>query len=102
MISGARALRPAEQTVRLADRHVVYARLATAHQAVVIKLPLLITVGSVPVVGIVVPFVLEADSNTVVMECPELLDQPVAQFARPFPAQEAYDGGTSLEEFRAI
>src|SRR5580693_2173939 len=99
MLRGARTLRPAKQSIRLADRHVVDAGLAPLHQPFGVELPLLIAMGTVPVAGIVAPFILETDRDTRVVEGPQLLDQPVFQLPRPFPLQECNNRRAPAKEF---
>ena len=96
------ALRPTEQPVGRADRHIVDAGLAPAHQTLGVEFPLLVAVRAVPVAGVVAPFVLEAHRDAVAVERPELLDQAVLQLARPLPPQERDDGRRALEELRAV
>src|SRR3954452_18470976 len=102
MIRWAGAERPAEQPVALADRPVVYARLAAAHQPRRIELPLLVAVRPIPVLGIVVPFILETHGDTVVGDRPEFLDQAVIEFPGPFAPQELNDRRPALKKFGAI
>jgi hypothetical protein len=92
MICRARAERPMEPPVRLPDRHVVDAGFASAHQALAIKLPLLVAVGAKPVPRIVMPFVLEANGDAVVGDGPEFLDQAVIELSGPFTPQERNRG----------
>ncbi len=50
----------------------------------------------------VVPFILEANRNTVIRVSPKLFHQTVIKFSRPFAAQELFDGFASLKKFAAV
>src|SRR5262245_56497245 len=102
MVNRSRALRPAEFARGLGDRQVVDAGIAQAHQPLVIKLPILVTIGAQPVAGIVVPFIVEAHGDAIVGKSPQLLDQSIVELARPFAAQERLDLGAPHREFGAI
>ena len=60
--------RPMKQSIRLLDGEVVDAGVAMNHQTVVVELPVLISVRSIPVVRIVVRLVGEAHRNPVTGE----------------------------------
>ena len=57
----------------------------------VVELPVLVAVGAKPVPGVVVPLVGESHRDPVVVERPQLLDQPVVQLLGPLPGQERDD-----------
>jgi hypothetical protein len=79
MIRGAQLRRrPPETALAFADRHIIDAGFAAAHQAVLVEFPLLIAVGAEPLSGVVMPFVLETHGDEIAVERPEILDQPVA------------------------
>ena len=75
--------RPVIRSFGLLDRQIIDAGDPEAHQAVHVEFPIFIAIAAKPVAAIVVPFVGEADSDTVVPKCPELLDQPVVELAIP-------------------
>src|SRR5687767_1180976 len=102
MVVRARAERPEKFALACLDAHIVDARLATAHQARLVELPLLIAVGAVPVATVVAPFIGETHGNPIVRECPDLLDQPVVHLALPFASEELGNGGTAGEELRPV
>src|SRR6476660_9490266 len=58
---------PAEAAIFFRNLDVVDAGLAPAHQAVLVELPLLVAVGAVPLAGGIMPFVLEAHRDPVVV-----------------------------------
>ena len=55
---------------RFLNGQVVDAGDAAVHETVVAELPVFVAVGAEPVVGVVVPFVGEADGDAVVVEGP--------------------------------
>ena len=63
---------PAELSLRFLDRQVVYAGEAAFHVAGLVKLPILVAVGAIPLAGIVVPFVFEPHGDAVVAERPQV------------------------------
>lgn len=91
MVGGAWSGRPVETPVCRADRHIVNAGFAPAHQTVFVKLPLLVAVGPKPVDGVVMPLVLESNGDSVVMESPKLFDQPVIELSGPLAAKKLDD-----------
>src|SRR6266478_796864 len=102
-IRGPRAwCRPAEAAVFFSDRHIVDAGFAPAHQAVFIELPLLVAVGAVPLPGIVMPFILKAHCDVIVVERPEILDQAILMLPCPFAGEERDDRGAAFKEFGAV
>ena len=81
--------------VFLGDRVIVDAGLAPAHQPVLVEFPLLVAVGTMPLPGSVVPFVLKAHRDAVVVERPEILDQAILVLLRPFAGEEFNDRGAA-------
>src|SRR5690242_13281185 len=92
---GARA---EDATIGLGDRHVVDARLAASHIALLVELPLLVAVAAPPLPGGVPALVLEAHGDPVGGERPQVLAQRVVALALPLAAQELDDRGTAGEE----
>ena len=62
--------RPVILALRLGDRLVVDAGVAVDHQAVVVEFPVFVAVAAVPLAGVVVPFVGEADGDAMAAEGP--------------------------------
>src|ERR1700676_2189514 len=93
---------PVEAAVFFRNRNIVDAGFAPAHQAVFVELPLLVAVGAVPLPSIVMPFVLKAHGNAIAIERPEILDQAVVEFPRPFACEKRNDRGAALEKFGAV
>ena len=73
------------------DRHVVDARLAPAHQPVLVELPQLVAVAAKPPSLGIVALVLEAHRDPVLVKGPEALAQRVVQFALPLGGEELDD-----------
>jgi hypothetical protein len=48
------------------------------------------------------PLILKAHRDAVAVEGPQILDQAVVEFLRPFPGEEGNDRGAALEKFRAV
>src|ERR1700685_2695260 len=84
------------------DGEIIDAGKAPAHQPFIVELPVLVTVTAKPVAAVVVPFIGKPDGNTVVTEGPELLAQPMVDFASPLAHQESVDRLPALEKFRAV
>src|SRR5579872_4781747 len=103
MIRRARSWRlPQELAIFGEDGNVVDAGLAATHVAVLVELPLLVAVSAEPIAGIVVPLVLEAHSDVILVECPELFDQAIVEFLGPLAPQKRDDRLASLKELGAI
>src|SRR5262249_20048692 len=86
----------------LTDRLVVDARVTHAHQPVGIELPVLVAERAKPVSGVIVPLVSEADSDAIVTERPQLLDEPIVQLPVPLASKERDNGFSAHEELRAV
>ncbi|MFK4642342.1 hypothetical protein ABIF96_000916 [Bradyrhizobium ottawaense] len=84
--------------VLLRNGDVVDRRFAALHQPVLVELPLLIAVGAIPLAARVVPFVLEAHGDAVLVEGPEVLDQAVVLLLLPFAGEERDDGLAALQD----
>src|SRR3954471_21993432 len=91
-----------DPALALVDSVVVDARVAPAHVAEVVELPVLVAVAAPPLAVGVVGLVLEPDRDPVLVEAPQLLAQPVVELARPLAAQEVADGVAAGEELVAI
>src|SRR5262249_42562992 len=50
----------------------------------------------------IVPLILEAHCDAIAVERPEVLDQAIVEFVRPFAREEGDDRRAALEELRAI
>src|ERR1700674_5437378 len=93
---------PVILALHLLDRHIVDGSKPQAHQPVLIELPILISIGAKPIPGVIVPFIGKAHGDTVSLERPKLLDQPIIQLLRPFASEKRDDFLPSVHEFRAV
>src|ERR1700744_2837572 len=91
-----------ETAILLGDRDIVDAGFAAAHQAVLVEFPLLVAVGPIPLSGAVMPFVLKAYRDAVLIEPPEVLDQAIVVLLGPFALEKGNDRRPALENFRAV
>src|SRR5262245_54376013 len=89
-------------SVFLTNRQIIYGRMTRRHQAVFIELPILIAVGSKPVSRIVMTFVSEANGDPVVLKGPQLLDQSIVEFLRPFAPKKVDNLIPADDEFRSV
>ena len=83
MIVGAATQRPMIFAILLADGQIIDRRMARGRKAVLVKLPVLVAIGTKPVAQVVMPFIGEADGDAIVAKCPQFLDQTVIKLARP-------------------
>src|SRR6185312_5027464 len=88
--------------VLLGDADVVDAGLASAHQAVLVELPLFVAIGAMPPAVGVMPLVLKAHRDAVAIEGPDVLDQAIVQLGGPFALEESHDRRAAFNDFRAI
>src|SRR5262249_43130584 len=65
VVVGSSTQRPEELALFRPDGQVIDAREAAHHEPLLIEFPVLVTVGAVPVAGIVMPLVSEAHADTV-------------------------------------
>src|SRR6266480_228759 len=84
--------------LRLFNRQVINGCKPKLHQAIAIKLPVLVAIRAEPVSGVIVPFVSEPHGDAVFVVSPELFDQPVVEFFGPLAFQELHDLGPSSRE----
>ena len=91
MVIRAAPERPVIFTFAFTNRQIVDAGMANGHKAVILKLPVFVTVRPKPVAGIVMPLVGEANRNPVAGKGPQLFDQPVIKLARPLAGQKRDD-----------
>jgi hypothetical protein len=77
VVVGAAAEGPVELSIRFFDRQIVDAGVAMVHETVFVELPVFVAVGAVPVAGVVVTLVGEADGDACAVEGPELFDEAI-------------------------
>src|SRR5215208_6480064 len=93
---------PAELAFRFLYLVIVDRGVATAHQAVLVELPQLITVATPPLPILVVRLVLELDRDAIICEAPEVLFESVVELASPLALQEVADCLAALEELVTV
>src|SRR5215471_5709769 len=86
----------------LFDWQIVNASDPSPHQALRVKLPILVSVTAEPMTGIVVPFIGKAHSDPIVAESPHLLNEPIIELAIPFAGEECLDFLAPMNEFGAV
>ena len=99
--SGKRGV-PMKLAIGFLDRQIVDARVAVMHQSGLVELPVLVSVGTIPVAEIIMPFVGEAHRDPAPVESPQFLYQPVVQLPLPFAGKEIDDCRATLGKLRAI
>ena len=72
------------------------------HEAVRAELPILVSVGTEPGSGSVVPFISEAHGDAAAIEGPQFLNEPVFEFLLPFAGEEFDDRWPALNELGAV
>src|SRR5437667_11019588 len=80
---------PKEFAVGFGDSNVVGAGFPASHQAAFVELPQLVAIAAMPLAGRVVPFVLKAYRDPVVGVCPQVLHEPVIEFAVPLTGKQS-------------
>jgi hypothetical protein len=102
MVNWTASKRPVILTIRLFNGKIVDARKPQPHQTVVIEFPILVAVRAKPISRVIVPLVCKPHSYSIVREGPELFDEPVIQFFRPFAREKGNDLWPSIHKFRAV
>src|SRR5258708_20873515 len=102
MAVGATAERPVVFSVALLDRKIIDACDTQAHQAKVVKLPVLVAIAAEPIPAVIVPFIGKTDGDPFRVEGPHFLNQPVVQFADPFSCQKCFNRLASLQAFGTV
>lgn len=68
---------PVELALHFLDRHIVDGGVPMVHEAVRAELPILVSVGTEPGSGSVVPFISEAHGDAAAIKGPQFLNEPV-------------------------
>ena len=102
MVVGTAAERPVELALGFFDGEIVDAGVAVVHDAVFVELPVFVSVGAVPVAGVVVALVGEADGDAGSVEGPELFDEAIVELAAPFSGEEFDDLFAAVDELGAV
>ena len=93
---------PVKLSVFPANWQVIDARMTHRHQAVCIKLPVLIAERAKPVSRIVMPFIREANGDPIALKRPKFLDQSVIELPRPFALQKTHDLLSANDELGSV
>jgi len=93
---------PVVLPLRLRNRQIVDACKSNSHEAVAVELPILITIGAIPVAGIVVRLVGESHGDAVFGERPKLFNQTIVELSRPLAPKKRDNGLAAIDELRAI
>ena len=83
MIIGAAPWWPMILAFALLNWQVIYAGNASLHEPLLIKLPIFVAIGTVPLAGVVMPLVGKAHGYSIPMKRPKFFDEPVIQFFVP-------------------
>src|SRR2546423_15055856 len=88
--------------VRLLDRQVVDGGKPKSHQAIAIKFPVLVAIGTEPISRVIMPFIGEPHGDAVCVISPKLFDQPGVKFLGPLAFQKLNDFGSSIRGLRGV
>ena len=102
VVVGAAAEGPVEFAIGFFDREVVDASVAVVHDAIWIEFPVLVSVGAVPIAGVVMALIGETDGDASSVEGPELFDQAVVEFATPFSGEECDNLFATVDELGPV
>lgn len=102
MVIGSTPKQPVKFAVGSCYGMFVDAGDAAAHQAVGVRLPIFVAIGTVPLAAVVAIFIGEAHRDTVASMRPNLLDQAIFELAGPFARQKRLDLAAALDKLRAI
>jgi hypothetical protein len=80
------------------NREIIDGSEPPKHKPVFVELPIFIAIRAIPLPGIVVPFIREANGEPVPIKGPQLLDETIVEFFRPLPLQESDDVGSPIEK----
>src|SRR5262245_11058396 len=67
-----------------------------------VEFPLLVAIGAMPLAAGIVPLILKAHGNAVVVKSPKVLDQAIVELFCPFAGEKGLYRLTSSEKFRAV
>jgi len=82
--------------------NIINTRIALLHQTILIKLPILITISSIPLIIIIKIFVLKTYSYPIIIKTPQLFLQFVSILFSPFLLQKIYDLGSTMQKYISI
>src|SRR3990172_9720073 len=102
MIIGAAAWRPMVLALACGNGQIVDAGDAPLHEPVLVKFPVLITIGAVPIAGVVMPLIGKTHGYPIAMKRPKLLDETIIQLPVPFPGEELNDSLAARHELGTV
>src|SRR6266545_2202098 len=88
--------------LRFLDWQVINGCKPKSHQAIAIKLPVLVAIGAEPISRVIMPFVREPHGDAVCVVSPKLFDQPVIEFFGPLAFQKLNDLSSSSQALGAV
>src|SRR5260370_36960331 len=94
--------RPVVLAVRGQNGKVVDGCKSRRHKPIIVEFPVLIAVGTIPVIRVVVPLVSEAYGDPVPGKRPHFLDKPAALFLGPLAREKSKHLVSSVDEFRSV
>src|ERR1700722_12817606 len=97
-----RGLKLPNPPLRLFDRRIINTRYSPPHESFRIKVPQLNAIRPKPLARIVVPFVFEADRDSILVKRPKRLLQTIVQFASPFAMEKRLDLLAPRQKLRAV
>lgn len=97
-----RSERPVIKPFFLVDGHIIDGGITAAHDAVLVVLPVFISVGAIPVPGIIMSFVSETYSDTISAEGPKFFDKSIVKLSIPFSFEESDDRVSAVNKLSSI
>jgi hypothetical protein len=94
--------RPMKFPLRFRDRQIIDASVPHPHQSILRKFPILIAKRPPPLSRRIARFICKPHRNSIPLERPQFLDQPVLQFLGPLPRQESDDLLPPIDKFRPV
>src|SRR5229473_2190750 len=102
VVIGTPALGPVEQTISLVNLHIVDACITVMHNAFNVKLPVFVSIRTKPLSRIIMELISKSNRDSIAIERPQFLDEPVVQFALPFAHQEPHNLLATVNEFGPV
>src|SRR6267378_7154802 len=102
VVVGTASQRPMIFALTIRNRQIVDAGDTQSHQSMLVEFPVFIAVAAKPMTAVVVPFVGKSQGYSVVAKGPDLLDEPIVEFAGPLAREKRLDGVAPLQELGAV
>jgi hypothetical protein len=94
--------RPSKKPLCLLNRHIIDACMPPLHQSLLVELPVLISIRSIPLPCDIVTLIAKPYGNSVRIKCPQLLDQPVLQLSSPLSSQKLHNLLSPCKKLRPV